>query len=76
MTIAVLGAGMVGRAIALDLATAVDVTSFDVNAQNLALLQQRNAAIKTRFADVRNTAAYESMLAGFDLVVTAVRSGD
>ena len=72
MTIAVLGAGMVGRAIALDLAAAFDVTSFDVNPQNLALLQQRNAAVKTKVADLRNTAAYDSMLAGFDLAVTAV----
>ena len=72
MTIAVLGAGMVGRAIALDLAADFDVTSFDVNAQNLALLQQRNPQIKTQLADLRNTAAYEAMLSDFDMVVTAV----
>lgn len=72
MTIAVLGAGMVGRAIALDLAATFDVTSFDVSVQNLALLQQRNPQIKTQFADLRNTAAYETMLSGFDMVVTAV----
>lgn len=72
MTIAVLGAGMVGRAIALDLAATFDVTSFDVSLQNLALLQQRNPQIKTQFADLRNTNAYETMLSGFDMVVTAV----
>ena len=33
MTIAVLGAGMVGRAIALDLAKDYDVTSLDLNAK-------------------------------------------
>ena len=35
MTIAVLGAGMVGQAIALDLAKEYGVTSFDFNATNL-----------------------------------------
>lgn len=38
MTIAVLGAGMVGRAIALDLANDYTVTSFDVSAANLEVL--------------------------------------
>jgi saccharopine dehydrogenase-like NADP-dependent oxidoreductase len=72
MTIAVLGAGMVGRAIALDLATAFDVTSFDVNAQNLQLLQERSNNIQTIVADLQNTSAYSSLLEAFDLVVTAV----
>lgn len=72
MMIAVLGAGMVGRAIALDLAKGFEVTSFDVNENNLALLRQRNTKIKTQVADFRNTAAYETMLSGFDMVVTAV----
>ena len=72
MMIAVLGAGMVGRAIALDLAASFEVTSFDVNEHNLALLQQRNKKIKTRVADLRNTAAYATLLSGFDMVVTAV----
>ncbi len=72
MTIAVLGAGMVGRAIALDLATSFDVTSFDVSAHNLALLQQRNGKIKTRVADLRNTKLYDTLLSDFDMVVTAV----
>ena len=35
MTIAVLGAGMVGRAIALDLAKDYSVTSFDLNAKKI-----------------------------------------
>ena len=72
MTITVLGAGMVGRAIALDLAAAFDVTSFDVSAHNLALLQQRNGKIKTRVADLRNTKLYDTLLSDFDMVVTAV----
>ncbi|RXK60536.1 saccharopine dehydrogenase [Lacibacter luteus] len=72
MTIAVLGAGMVGRAIAHDLAATFDVTSFDANAQNLALLQKHCATIKTQVTDLRNTGTYTTMLAGFDFVVTAV----
>lgn len=72
MTIAVLGAGMVGRAIALDLATAFDVTSFDVSEKNLQLLQQKSSNIQTVVADLQNTSVYSSLLQPFDLVVTAV----
>lgn len=72
MTIAVLGAGMVGRAIALDLAPVFDVTSFDVSEQNLQLLQARSTKIKTTKADLRNTDAYAALLQSFDIVVTAV----
>jgi 3-hydroxyacyl-CoA dehydrogenase len=42
MKIAVLGAGMVGRTIALDLAKDFDVTSFDVSAVSLAILKDIN----------------------------------
>lgn len=72
MTIAVLGAGMVGRAIALDLATTFNVTSFDVNEKNLQLLEERADNIQTIVADLQNTSAYSSLLEPFDLVVTAV----
>jgi lysine 6-dehydrogenase len=72
MTIAILGAGMVGRAIALDLATVFDVTSFDVSEQNLQLLQSKSTKLKTVVADLQNTASYSSLLQPFDLVVTAV----
>ena len=72
MTIAVLGAGMVGRAIALDLAPAFDVTSFDVSEQNLQLLQRKSPNLKTVVADLRNTKLYSSLLQSFDIVVTAV----
>ncbi len=72
MTIAVLGAGMVGRAIALDLAAVFDVTSFDVSEQNLQLLQRKSTKIKTVVADLQNTAAYSSLLQTFDIAVTAV----
>ena len=72
MSIAVLGAGMVGRAIALDLANDYDVTSFDVSAENLSLLKSRNDKIKTSIADLADYKTYPDLLQSFDLVVTAV----
>lgn len=72
MTIAVLGAGMVGRAIALDLAKNYAVTSFDVSKQNLQILQQKNAGIQTVVQDLKDYKAYPHFLHSFDLVVTAV----
>jgi lysine 6-dehydrogenase len=72
MTIAVLGAGMVGRAIALDLAKDYKVSAFDLNKDNLLLLKDRNPAIETAAADLSNYSLYKELLAPFDLVVTAV----
>ena len=72
MNIAILGAGMVGRAIALDLAKQHDVVSFDINESNLALLKSRNNKVQTRRTDLKNFTAYEGFLQGFDLVVSAV----
>lgn len=72
MTIAVLGAGMVGRAIAIDLAKEHTVHSFDLSAANLAELRSRNASVQTTVADLSAYDQYSSMLAGADLVVTAV----
>lgn len=72
MTIAVLGAGMVGRAIALDLANNYLVTSFDLNATNLDELKSRNVNIETVGADLSQFDKYKNWLSRFDLVVTAV----
>ncbi|GAO42245.1 saccharopine dehydrogenase family protein [Flavihumibacter petaseus] len=72
MKIAVLGAGMVGRAIALDLSEKHSVVAFDKFPQPLSLLQQRKKEIATRQEDLEQYAAYPSWLAEFDLVVTAV----
>lgn len=72
MTIAVLGAGMVGRAIALDLAKEHKVTSFDLSSVNLGELKERNAAIHTITADLSLFNEYRNWLSPFDLVVTAV----
>jgi lysine 6-dehydrogenase len=72
MTIAVLGAGMVGRAIALDLAKDYKVSAFDLNKDNLLLLKDRNPGIETAAADLSNYSLYKELLSPFDLVVTAV----
>ena len=72
MNIAVLGAGMVGRAIALDLAFEHTITSFDVNEQNLKQLKERNPSVATRKADLKSYEDYVSWFHPFDLVVTAV----
>jgi lysine 6-dehydrogenase len=72
MQIAILGAGMVGRAMAIDLATKYNVTSFDVSDNALQLLMQKNNAIKTIKADLSNYSNYNTMFAGFDFVISAV----
>jgi saccharopine dehydrogenase-like NADP-dependent oxidoreductase len=72
MTIAVLGAGMVGRAIALDLAKNHKITSFDLNVENLEMLKEENESIETAGADLSHYGEYKDFLASFDLVVTAV----
>ena len=72
MRIAVLGAGMVGRAMALDLAKKFNVSSFDVSDQNLTTLKERNAAIETKRVDLGDYSQYSSLLSPFDLVITAV----
>lgn len=72
MKIAVLGAGMVGRAIALDLVKNFSVTSFDVNGANLASLKQKNENITTIHTDLTAYECFPEWLSDFDLVVTAV----
>lgn len=68
--IAVLGAGLVGKAIAADLSRAHEVTSIDINDQALSAVQQMNiATIKADFNDQR---ALQSLIEPFDLVVGAV----
>lgn len=72
MKIAVLGAGMVGRAIAADLARQHSVTSFDISTANLEQLKQAAPAVETRRADLTDYSNYPGLLAPFNLVVTAV----
>ena len=72
MQIAILGAGMVGRAMAVDMATKYNVTSFDVSGNALQLLTQKDNSIKTIKADLSDYSNYELMLKGFDFVISAV----
>lgn len=72
MTIAVLGAGMVGSAIALDLARDYAVTCFDLNPENLAGIKEKNKTIHTVAADLSQFTEYKNWFTPFDIVVTAV----
>ena len=72
MNIAVLGAGMVGRVMAIDLAKQHSVTSIDVSEINLQSVQKQNADINIIKADLKDYASYKNLLSPFDLVVTAV----
>lgn len=72
MKIAILGAGMVGSAIALDLASRHHVTAFDINEGNLALLNKKNPRIEIQVADLGNYASFPQLLSSFDIIVTAV----
>src|SRR5690349_6861305 len=67
--VAVLGAGMVGRAMALDLSTQFDITAFDINAHNLSMLPEN---ISSKTADLSNFESYPQLLKDFDHVVCAV----
>jgi saccharopine dehydrogenase-like NADP-dependent oxidoreductase len=68
--VAVLGAGMVGSAIAIDLAKVFDVTSIDLNEKSLAGLS--GYKIQTVKSDLSQYGGYAQLLKPFDFVVTAV----
>jgi lysine 6-dehydrogenase len=70
--IAVLGAGMVGRAIAIDLAEKHDVTSIDISTNSLQLLSKKNSTVKTVVADISAVENYPQLLADFNFVISAV----
>ena len=68
--IAVLGAGLVGKTIATDLAREYDVTSFDINEEALKAVSENG--VTTRQIDLGNREALHRFLEPFDLVVGAV----
>lgn len=68
--IAVLGAGLVGKAIAIDLSETFDVTSVDINTEALKALSERN--IKTIRTDLSEYKNLSSLVQPFDLVIGAV----
>lgn len=72
MHIGILGAGMVGRAIAIDLSEKFEVTAFDISDHSLELLRQKNNKIKTVQSDLSDYKNYAALLAPFDYVVSAV----
>lgn len=68
--VVVLGAGLVGKAIAADLASKFEVTSVDKSEDALAGLH--NHAIRTMQADLTDHGGLKELLKPFDLVVGAV----
>jgi len=70
--IIVLGAGMVGSAMALDLAKKHKVTLADLSEQALLKTKNRNNAISIIVLDARNTALLKTTIQPFDMVVCAV----
>jgi lysine 6-dehydrogenase len=71
MKIAVLGAGMVGRTIAADLANEHEITSFDLSESNLYLLK-KSSNVKCEVSDLQQQSSFNDLLKDFDLVVNAV----
>jgi saccharopine dehydrogenase-like NADP-dependent oxidoreductase len=68
--IIVLGSGLVGKAMAIDLAKEFDVTTADINEQ--ALSEVAKHGIKTKKLDFSNLSELTSAIEPFDLVVGAV----
>lgn len=68
--IVILGAGLIGKAIAIDLAKKFEVTSVDINDDALQFLELRNIA--TVKADLKDLTNLRSILVPFDLVIGAV----
>jgi lysine 6-dehydrogenase len=69
--IIILGAGMVGKAMAIDMASRHDVTSVDLDEKSLKFLSE-NYNIKTRAANLMDDEAIKNLVADFDLVISAV----
>ncbi len=70
--IIVLGAGMVGSAMAFDLAAKHTVTVTDMNQERLDFVKNKNASIQTISLNVTDHAALQKTLQPFDLVICAV----
>jgi lysine 6-dehydrogenase len=66
----VLGAGLIGRTIAVDLAKDYDVTSVDANQDRLKYLQTK--IIKTKLSDLSSQVEIKKVVEPFDLVVCAL----
>jgi len=67
----ILGAGMVGKAMAIDLSKKYKVKSVDIDKESLAFLS-KNYPIETEILDVTNENALSDAIKEFDLVISAV----
>ncbi len=70
--IIVLGAGMVGSAMAIDLAKKHEVTCTDLSDTALQKLNKKDNKVNTLQLDVTDVALLKSTISPFDLVVCAV----
>lgn len=70
--IIVLGAGMVGSTMAIDMAKQHKVTLTDVNTNTLEKTKQKCSSLDVSVLDVTNKDALQSAIENFDLVVCAV----
>lgn len=70
--IIILGAGMVGSAMAIDLAKNHQVTSSDFSLETLKKIKSKNPSINTLQIDVTKKAELINTLQAFDLIVCAV----
>ncbi len=70
--IAILGAGMVGRAMALDLVKNFEVTSIDISDASLEILRSKNNKVNTLKTDLCDYENYDQLLKPFDFIATAV----
>ena len=69
--IIILGAGMVGKAMAIDLSKKYNVKSVDIDKDSLEFLSS-NYNIDTEILDVTNEVILSKVIADFDLVISAV----
>jgi lysine 6-dehydrogenase len=70
--IIVLGAGMVGSAMAIDLAQKHEVTVADRSAEALERVRKKCHNLTVQLLDVRDSSKLRNVVAGFDLVLCAV----
>ena len=70
--IIVLGAGMVGSAIAIDLSKKYNVSLTDFNQDALMTAHQKSSNLKTFLLDVTKKSILQKTIKDFDLVVCAV----
>jgi len=71
-TIIVIGAGMVGSAMAIDLLQKHNVVLADLNAQRLNHLRAKYSALQVMPLDVQDSSALQKAITPFDLVICAV----